>query len=51
MTPKRPAGADAFPGPAVERSATHQPDESPLYAALDLGTHSCLLYTSPSPRD
>ena len=41
MTPKRPAGADAFPGPAVERSATRQPDESSLYAALDLGTNSC----------
>ncbi|ARJ69926.1 Ppx/GppA phosphatase family protein [Paracoccus contaminans] len=41
MTPKRPAGADAFPKPAVERPATRQPDDSSLYAAVDLGTNSC----------
>ncbi|GLS80464.1 Ppx/GppA phosphatase family protein [Paracoccus marinus] len=41
MTPKRPAGADAFPDPSVEPSAARQPDESTLYAALDLGTNSC----------
>ena len=41
MTPRRPAGADAFPEPSVEPSAARQPDESTLYAALDLGTNSC----------
>ena len=41
MTPKRPAGADAFPTPKVEPSGTRQPDSGPLYAALDLGTNSC----------
>lgn len=41
MTPKRPAGADAFPIPSVEPSAARTPDPSSLYAALDLGTNSC----------
>lgn len=41
MTPKRPAGADAFPTRKVEPSGTRQPDSGPLYAALDLGTNSC----------
>ena len=41
MTPMRPAGADAFPAPAVEPADTRQPDEGALYAALDLGTNSC----------
>ena len=41
MTPKRPAGADAFPNHTVEPSATRQPEEGALYAALDLGTNSC----------
>ena len=41
MTPKRPAGADAFPRNTVEPSGTRQPDEGALYAALDLGTNSC----------
>lgn len=42
MTPKRPAGADAFPKPTVEPAATRtSPDEGALYAALDLGTNSC----------
>ncbi|WP_405405153.1 Ppx/GppA phosphatase family protein [Paracoccus sp. Ld10] len=41
MTPKRPAGADAFPRNTVEPSGTRQPEEGALYAALDLGTNSC----------
>ncbi|WP_234855494.1 MULTISPECIES: Ppx/GppA phosphatase family protein [Paracoccus] len=41
MTPKRPAGADAFPKTAVEPSGTRHPEEGALYAALDLGTNSC----------
>ena len=41
MTPRRPAGADAFPTAKVEPSGTRQPDSGPLYAALDLGTNSC----------
>ena len=41
MTPRRPAGADAFPDHAVEPFSTRQPDEGALYAALDLGTNSC----------
>ena len=41
MTPRRPAGADAFPDQAVEPFSTRQPDEGALYAALDLGTNSC----------
>ena len=41
MTPRRLAGADAFPTPKVEPSGTRQPDSGPLYAALDLGTNSC----------
>ena len=41
MTPRRPAGADAFPKNTVEPSGTRQPEEGALYAALDLGTNSC----------
>ena len=41
MTPMRPAGADAFPALSVEPADTRKPDESSLYAALDLGTNSC----------
>ncbi|MFV0302958.1 MAG: Ppx/GppA phosphatase family protein [Paracoccus sp. (in: a-proteobacteria)] len=42
MTPRRPAGADAFPSKnPVEPTATRHPEEGPLYAALDLGTNSC----------
>ena len=41
MTPKRPAGADAFPNIAVEPSVARHPEEGALYAALDLGTNSC----------
>lgn len=42
MTPRRPAGADAFPNmKPVEPTATRQTEEGPLYAALDLGTNSC----------
>src|SRR5690606_5866969 len=49
MTPMRPAGADAFPKPSVEPAAARQPDESTLYAALDLGTNSCrMLIARPS---
>lgn len=40
MAPRRPAKAGAFPKP-VESPASHQPDPSELYAALDLGTNSC----------
>ncbi|AUH34696.1 Ppx/GppA phosphatase family protein [Paracoccus tegillarcae] len=42
MTPKRPAGADAFPRKKpVEPSVARHTKEEPLYAALDLGTNSC----------
>ncbi|HRO15211.1 MAG TPA: Ppx/GppA phosphatase family protein [Paracoccus sp. (in: a-proteobacteria)] len=41
MTPRRPAGADAFPSPTVEPASTRRPDDASLYAALDLGTNSC----------
>ncbi|MFB9223357.1 Ppx/GppA phosphatase family protein [Paracoccus cavernae] len=41
MTPKRPAGADAFPNLPVEPSAARPAEEGELYAALDLGTNSC----------
>ena len=41
MTPKRPAGADAFPKATVEPSGTRMAEEGQLYAALDLGTNSC----------
>ncbi|MDF3606448.1 Ppx/GppA phosphatase family protein [Paracoccus sp. DMF-8] len=41
MTPKRPAGADAFPNPTVEPFVTRPTEEGELYAALDLGTNSC----------
>ena len=42
MTPRRPAGADAFPNSEpVEPTVTRPPEEGPLYAALDLGTNSC----------
>ena len=41
MTPRRPAGADAFPRKSVERSNTRKAEEEQLYAALDLGTNSC----------
>lgn len=41
MTPMRPAGADAFPSPAVEHADARKPDDGSLYAALDLGTNSC----------
>ena len=50
MAPQRPEGADAFPqkrvdatglGGAVESSGTRRHSQSPLYAALDLGTNSC----------
>lgn len=40
MAPKRPRGEGAFPK-SVERPAPAQPRETPLYAALDLGTNSC----------
>ncbi len=40
MAPKRPKGAGAFPKP-VESPVPKPPDSSELYAALDLGTHSC----------
>ncbi|MDO5605602.1 MAG: Ppx/GppA phosphatase family protein [Paracoccus sp. (in: a-proteobacteria)] len=41
MTPRRPAGADAFPAITVEPSGTRPPESGQLYAALDLGTNSC----------
>ncbi|AGT08986.1 Ppx/GppA phosphatase family protein [Paracoccus aminophilus] len=41
MTPKRPAGADAFPNTPVEPFVTRPVEEGELYAALDLGTNSC----------
>ena len=41
MAPRRPAGADAFPKPAVEPSVTRAAEPGQLYAALDLGTNSC----------
>ena len=41
MTPKRPAGAGAFPNLPVEPSAARPAEEGELYAALDLGTNSC----------
>ena len=50
MTPERPRGADAIPAPRatadrgrapVEPSASPQPEQALLYAALDLGTNSC----------
>ncbi|MBL4917192.1 Ppx/GppA phosphatase family protein [Szabonella alba] len=50
MAPERPREADAIPGrdaaetpvPAqVEPSASPEPGQAPLYAALDLGTNSC----------
>ncbi len=41
MTPKRPAGADAFPKQPVEPFATRPTEKGELYAALDLGTNSC----------
>lgn len=41
MTPRRPAGADAFPTPTVEPACARKPDDTSLYAALDLGTNSC----------
>lgn len=41
MTPKRPAGTDAFLDKTVEPSATRTAEEGELYAALDLGTNSC----------
>lgn len=45
MTPRRPAGAGAFPRPQgqaqVESPALITPGSGPLYAALDLGTNSC----------
>ncbi|MDO5705763.1 MAG: Ppx/GppA phosphatase family protein [Paracoccus sp. (in: a-proteobacteria)] len=41
MTPRRPAGADAFPTPTVEPSSTRKAEDGQLYAALDLGTNSC----------
>lgn len=40
MAPKRPESAGAVPKP-VESPALSQPDQMPLYAALDLGTNSC----------
>ena len=49
MTPKRPAGADAFPNVAVEPIDTRSTEEGGLYAALDLGTNSCrMLIARPS---
>ena len=48
MTPERPIGVDAIPGPIaakalrpVEPSAPQDPVQGQLYAALDLGTNSC----------
>lgn len=42
MTPRRPAGADAFPKTPVEPAAARiSPERGELYAALDLGTNSC----------
>lgn len=41
MTPKRLAGADAFPKTSVEPFVTRSAEEGELYAALDLGTNSC----------
>ena len=40
MTPKRPRSAVAIPK-AVEPTAGKKAKSGPLYAALDLGTHSC----------
>ncbi|MFD1881071.1 Ppx/GppA phosphatase family protein [Paracoccus pacificus] len=40
MTPRRPAGMDAFPSP-VEPTITRASEQGELYAALDLGTNSC----------
>ncbi|MFI0395260.1 Ppx/GppA phosphatase family protein [Paracoccus jiaweipingae] len=49
MTPKRPAGAGAFPKKPVEPPSTRPPREGELYAALDLGTNSCrMLIARPS---
>ena len=49
MTPRRPAGADAFPKPTVEPSSTRKAEDGQLYAALDLGTNSCrMLIARPS---
>lgn len=49
MTPKRPAGADAFPTKTVEPFVTRPSEEGALYAALDLGTNSCrMLIARPS---
>ncbi|MCF3974117.1 Ppx/GppA phosphatase family protein [Paracoccus salsus] len=50
MTPRRPAGADAFPKLPVEPSVTRQAEEGALYAALDLGTNSCRMLIA-RPRD
>lgn len=41
MTPKRPAGTDAFLDETVEPSDARTAEEGELYAALDLGTNSC----------
>ncbi len=41
MTPRRPAGAGAFPKPTVEPPITRKAENGALYAALDLGTNSC----------
>ena len=49
MTPRRPAGADAFPAPKALPADTRRPGDSALYAALDLGTNSCrMLIARPS---
>ena len=49
MTPRRPAGADAFPKNTVEPFVTRPAEDGPLYAALDLGTNSCrMLIARPS---
>ena len=49
MTPRRPAGADAFSKTTIEPFVTRPAEDGPLYAALDLGTNSCrMLIARPS---